>query len=83
MGKYTVTVRLELWHTLLIETDMTDLGEIENWVYDMTEEQEMAAIIETELHLREVYGIEWQAPETTETTDQSDRPTDRPMTNDQ
>jgi len=68
MAKYTVNVRLELWHTLLIETDMTDLGEIENLVYDMTEEQEGAAIIETELHLREVYEIELQTTETTETT---------------
>jgi hypothetical protein len=67
MAKYTVNVRLELWHTLLIETDLTDLGEIENWVYDMTDEQERDAIIETELHLREVYEIELQ---TTETTDQ-------------
>jgi len=66
MAKYTVIVRQECWHTMVIETDLTDLGEIENYVYDMTAEQEKAAIIETETHLWEVEEIELQ---TTETTD--------------
>jgi len=70
MAKYTVIVKQECWHTLLIETDMTDLGEIENLVYDMTEAQEKAAIIETETHLWEVEEIELQTTETTETTEQ-------------
>ena len=58
MPKYTVMIKQECWHTMVIETDLTDVTDIENYVYDMEGEEEKAAITDTENYIWQVETVE-------------------------
>lgn len=58
MPKYRVIVREDVWYTYEIETDLTDVKAIEDLFYELTEEDQKKALIDTDSFCFEIDAIE-------------------------